>query len=151
VKAAIDTIIGAQYLSDESRKPSHYDSPAYQGGNFYSICNQNNRIVSVYSSCYRRLSAATWRRWKHVEKEVTIVAPELKSLFSWIRSLVVPDATGNASHSLDFDPAWHGDHWQNLLSSPMDARHYVMEDWATPKAYPFEEAEPVAVAEVARA
>jgi len=34
------------------------------------------------------------------------------------------------SHSaLDFDPAWHGDHWQNLLSSPMDARRYVMEDW----------------------
>jgi hypothetical protein len=24
---------------------------------------------------------------------------------------------------------WHGDHWQNLLSSPMDARHYVIEDW----------------------
>lgn len=29
-----------------------------------------------------------------------------------------------------FDPTWHGDHWQNLLSSPMDARHYVMEDWS---------------------
>jgi len=27
------------------------------------------------------------------------------------------------------DPTWHGDHWQNLLSSPMDARRYVMEDW----------------------
>jgi predicted alpha/beta hydrolase family esterase len=25
---------------------------------------------------------------------------------------------------------WHGDHWQNLLSSPMDARRYVMEDWS---------------------
>ena len=25
--------------------------------------------------------------------------------------------------------SWHGDHWQNLLCSPMDARHYVMEDW----------------------
>ncbi len=22
-----------------------------------------------------------------------------------------------------------GDHWQNLLASPMDARHYVLEDW----------------------
>lgn len=29
-----------------------------------------------------------------------------------------------------FDPMWHGDHWQNLLSSPMDARRYVMEDWS---------------------
>lgn len=26
-------------------------------------------------------------------------------------------------------PNWHGDHWANLLSSPMDARHYVLEDW----------------------
>ncbi|WP_133647822.1 hypothetical protein [Paraburkholderia flava] len=33
-----------------------------------------------------------------------------------------------------FDPVWHGDHWQNLLSSPMDARHYVMEDWALSSA-----------------
>jgi hypothetical protein len=32
---------------------------------------------------------------------------------------------------LAFDPAWHGDHWQNLLASPMDARHYVMEDWCS--------------------
>lgn len=32
----------------------------------------------------------------------------------------------------EFDPFWHGDHWQNLLASPMDARHYVMEDWAVP-------------------
>jgi hypothetical protein len=32
--------------------------------------------------------------------------------------------------ALEFDPMWHGDHWQNLLSSPMDARHYVVEDWS---------------------
>jgi hypothetical protein len=32
--------------------------------------------------------------------------------------------------ALEFDPMWHGDHWQNLLSSPMDARHYVIEDWS---------------------
>jgi hypothetical protein len=32
--------------------------------------------------------------------------------------------------SFEFDPMWHGDHWQNLLSSPMDARRYVMEDWS---------------------
>lgn len=35
-----------------------------------------------------------------------------------------------AAPSVEFDPVWHGDHWQNLLSSPMDARHYVMEDWS---------------------
>jgi hypothetical protein len=38
----------------------------------------------------------------------------------------------------DFDPMWHGDHWQNLLSSPMDARHYVMEDWSVVTESEFE-------------
>jgi hypothetical protein len=37
--------------------------------------------------------------------------------------------SGGSTPLLDFDPFWHGDHWQNLLASPMDARHYVMEDW----------------------
>lgn len=27
---------------------------------------------------------------------------------------------------------WHGDHWANLLSAPIDARHYVLEDWTIP-------------------
>ncbi|MEW6344906.1 MAG: hypothetical protein RXR20_32405 [Paraburkholderia sp.] len=41
------------------------------------------------------------------------------------------DGAAQATPSVfDFDPMWHGDHWQNLLSSPMDARHYVMEDWS---------------------
>jgi hypothetical protein len=40
----------------------------------------------------------------------------------------------------DFDPMWHGDHWQNLLSSPMDARHYVMEDWSVVSGTEFEPA-----------
>ena len=35
-----------------------------------------------------------------------------------------------APSAFEFDPMWHGDHWQNLLSSPMDARRYVMEDWS---------------------
>lgn len=39
---------------------------------------------------------------------------------------------------LTVDPFWHGDHWQNLLASPMDARHYVMEDWAVPASDEFE-------------
>jgi len=36
-----------------------------------------------------------------------------------------PSLLGEAFH-------YHcGDHWQNLLASPMDARHYVLEDWNT--------------------
>jgi hypothetical protein len=66
------------------------------------------------------------------------VTTELKSIFSWIRTLVAPRAVLESHSALDFDPAWHGDHWQNLLSSPMDARHYVMEDWAISSPATFE-------------
>jgi hypothetical protein len=49
----------------------------------------------------------------------------------------VPSARGSTP-LLDFDPFWHGDHWQNLLASPMDARHYVMEDWTVPASEEFD-------------
>ncbi len=61
---------------------------------------------------------------------------EFRRLVAWLgRSLAQgspqtrPRKRRSAS-AFDFDPMWHGDHWQNLLSSPMDARHYVMEDWS---------------------
>jgi hypothetical protein len=64
---------------------------------------------------------------------------ELKRALQKMMSLVAPmtpEATAaNAAAPLEFDPVWHGDHWQNLLSSPMDARHYVMEDWTIPFQY----------------
>ena len=63
---------------------------------------------------------------------------ELKSMFSWIRTLVAPQAVVESHSALDFDPAWHGDHWQNLLSSPMDARRYVMEDWTISSSLTFD-------------
>jgi len=52
----------------------------------------------------------------------------------WLKSLAVPSIEPAAEYisPLLFDPAWHGDHWQNLLSSPMDGRRYVMEDWTGP-------------------
>lgn len=59
---------------------------------------------------------------------------QLKRVAQWLKSLAAPSITPEteAFSALEFDPAWHGDHWQNLLASPLDARHYVMEDWATP-------------------
>ncbi|MGF6725109.1 hypothetical protein P3T43_004480 [Paraburkholderia sp. GAS41] len=48
---------------------------------------------------------------------------------STARTAAIRQTTAPGS-AFDFDPMWHGDHWQNLLSSPMDARHYVMEDWS---------------------
>lgn len=66
--------------------------------------------------------------------ETVMRITNLIHLFS--RLLMPPQAashvsnTGSSAQLLDFDPFWHGDHWQNLLASPMDARHYVMEDWA---------------------
>lgn len=59
---------------------------------------------------------------------------ELRRLVVWLTpshakpSSDQPEQTTNTS--FEFDPMWHGDHWQNLLSSPMDARRYVMEDWS---------------------
>jgi hypothetical protein len=59
---------------------------------------------------------------------------QLNRIAQWFKSLAAPAMTSDSEAvcSADFSSAWHGDHWQNLLSSPMDARHYVMEDWATP-------------------
>ncbi len=45
------------------------------------------------------------------------------------RALTESAASREAPYDTEFDTTWHGDHWQNLLSSPLDARHYVMEDW----------------------
>jgi len=52
----------------------------------------------------------------------------LQRLIAWI---VQTDASELSVAGSAATPAssWHGDHWQNLLCSPMDARHYVMEDW----------------------
>ncbi|SIT40362.1 conserved hypothetical protein [Paraburkholderia ribeironis] len=45
-----------------------------------------------------------------------------------------PPPVAEIFSALEFDPMWHGDHWQNLLSSPMDARRYVIEDWSVATA-----------------
>lgn len=66
---------------------------------------------------------------------------ELRRVAAWLtgsfRQTRVDEATPAESSVFDFDPMWHGDHWQNLLSSPMDARHYVMEDWAVASGVDF--------------
>lgn len=53
-----------------------------------------------------------------------------KRLAQWLNMTAAPSifpATETVS-TLEFDTAWHGDRWHNLLASPMDARHYAMED-----------------------
>lgn len=59
---------------------------------------------------------------------------QLRRLFVWLTpspTEIASDQRGSvADTTFEFDPMWHGDHWQNLLSSPMDARRYVMEDWS---------------------
>ncbi|WP_242540306.1 hypothetical protein [Trinickia mobilis] len=76
--------------------------------------------------------------------EIAMLMTDLKRLVSWFTrphhaaEACVEAASKRQASVLDFDPAWHGDHWQNLLSSPMDARHYVMEDWTTTVTPAFE-------------
>lgn len=59
---------------------------------------------------------------------------ELRRLAAWFTHSHTGTASDQPALDLEkpfeFDPMWHGDHWQNLLSSPMDARRYVMEDWS---------------------
>ena len=68
--------------------------------------------------------------------EIAMLLNEYRRLAAWLGSLLHKAPTeairqaAAPSSAFDFDPMWHGDHWQNLLSSPMDARHYVMEDWS---------------------
>ncbi len=67
---------------------------------------------------------------------------EFKRLANWLihaQTRVSPEGSGDAASAFEFDPdpMWHGDHWQNLLSSPMDARRYVMEDWSVSTAFEF--------------
>ncbi len=61
---------------------------------------------------------------------------QCRRLITWLAQSQVKTVTGQSGpvaalpSVFEFDPMWHGDHWQNLLSSPMDARRYVMEDWS---------------------
>jgi hypothetical protein len=61
---------------------------------------------------------------------------KLRRFVNWLTQSYVKTAPAQSgsivalSSAFEFDLMWHGDHWQNLLSSPMDARRYVMEDWS---------------------
>ncbi len=59
---------------------------------------------------------------------------QFKRIALWLKLAFAPTIGPETSSAglLQIDPSWHGDHWQNLLASPMDARRYVMEDWAVP-------------------
>jgi hypothetical protein len=71
-------------------------------------------------------------------EEIAMLLTEIRRLVTWFNqprtksAAVTASAAVETSSAFEFDPMWHGDHWQNLLSSPMDARRYVMEDWSVP-------------------
>ncbi|WP_250525540.1 hypothetical protein [Caballeronia sp. GAWG2-1] len=68
-----------------------------------------------------------------VVKEDAVII-QFKRIALWLKLAFAPTIGPETSSAglLQIDPSWHGDHWQNLLASPMDARRYVMEDWAVP-------------------
>jgi hypothetical protein len=77
-------------------------------------------------------------RRSNAYQEIAMLLTEFRRLVTWLAQSQAKAPSGpaavasDASSPLEFDPdpMWHGDHWQNLLSSPMDARRYVMEDWS---------------------
>lgn len=70
---------------------------------------------------------------------------EIRRLVTWLTHWHTNTPSGASAplaetpSLFEFDPMWHGDHWQNLLSSPMDARRYVMEDWSVSTADKWDE------------
>ncbi|MFD1555495.1 hypothetical protein ACFSHT_07610 [Paraburkholderia silviterrae] len=54
----------------------------------------------------------------------------LRRCFHWLVQIDGTDPASATTAELEAYGSWHGDHWHNLLCSPMDARHYVMEDWS---------------------
>ncbi|QBQ96978.1 hypothetical protein [Paraburkholderia pallida] len=54
----------------------------------------------------------------------------LRQWFHWLVQIDGTDPATGTTAELEAYGSWHGDHWHNLLCSPMDARHYVMEDWS---------------------
>lgn len=72
---------------------------------------------------------------------------QVHRLVAWLAQVSAnPAVPASTPTVFEIDPMWHGDHWQNLLSSPMDARHYVMEDWSAGMADGFTDAENAASA-----
>jgi hypothetical protein len=75
---------------------------------------------------------------------------QIRRLFTWLthsHANSTSDAPAADTPSIfEIDPMWHGDHWQNLLASPMDARHYVMEDWSVPAVDEWDEVDGAAPA-----
>jgi hypothetical protein len=74
---------------------------------------------------------------------------ELNRLATWLfQSRGSAASTGaepeESTSAFEFDPMWHGDHWQNLLSSPIDARRYVMEDWTVSSGFELAASSPTA-------
>jgi hypothetical protein len=61
--------------------------------------------------------------------------PEIKRFADRLLHSLHASTTAGAlpSRAMLLDNAHYhmGDHWQSLLASPMDARHYVFEDWNT--------------------
>lgn len=64
-----------------------------------------------------------------VQWEATMLTA-LRRWFHWLVQIDGTDPVTGTTGEIEAYGSWHGDHWHNLLCSPMDARHYVMEDWS---------------------
>jgi len=62
------------------------------------------------------------------EFQEVIMMKTLRRCLKWL--VQTGDGATPTAGEVDAYGPWHGDHWHNLLCSPMDARHYVMEDWS---------------------
>jgi hypothetical protein len=116
-----------------------------QIGKFFSLL-KINVTKSEFSKCLSDLLRPAGDRMIGVScsstayQEIAMLFNPIRHLITWLTSSHATTASdqpaplAEISSALEFDPMWHGDHWQNLLSSPMDARRYVIEDWSVSTA-----------------
>jgi hypothetical protein len=101
------------------------------------------RVVAPHSA----QDDGTQSQGVNAHQEIAMQFNGLGRFIAWLTQShvkTVPAQSGPAAASssvFEFDPMWHGDHWQNLLSAPMDARRYVMEDWSASLATDWNEAD----------
>ncbi|CAH2907346.1 MAG: FIG00454466: hypothetical protein [uncultured Paraburkholderia sp.] len=81
--------------------------------------------LSICSNAHQEIAM----QFNDIRRFLSSLIPHFAESQSPVPGASRAEADASAASAFDFEPSWHGDHWQNLLSSPMDARRYVMEDW----------------------
>jgi hypothetical protein len=136
--------------SDSSKNPEsqscHYylDMPDASDWEKYTGVASNRNSAQYYSGLRQCCGAAMLVALSRREKVMWLNGiKRLASRLGRRKPAALGGTPCDPAYDSEFGSALHDAHWQNLLTSPLDARHYVMEDWTyTPPAAPADTAPP---------